>query len=385
MQRIALIATLACFVFSGIVQTASAQSCCNNLETLPPDGTIVNTLFINGIMVTIASAAPLIAETYNTNPIGFTGAGGATNAPLNPANVSGLRFLTTDFLASGGFTSAQPITFTFSSAVTHFGLTTLDLLENGEVAGNTVTLEAPAGGGLDTDAKAAPQGASGVDLDWQVSHPAGFTTVRLFGGPLTQNGFGIDDICIIPLTNNCGPTATSAAGSVLICPAGDAGLLSTPIMVRVIDPAGAPVPNIPRCDFWLIDCDPLNDMILCVPSVMSTNAATDTDACGDTQMLGPISAGGCADGLSVVVQGQIIQDPLTGCTTDLCLPFAIRSPDINGDLMVSIQDLAIFAQSYPPQPYSQCVDLNGDGTIGLQDLALFAAHFGHSCVVPVCP
>ena len=181
----------------GIVPTVLAQGfvAYDSLETIGADSTVVTTRVIAGITVTMTSGIPLIAETYGTGPLGFTGAGGAVNTPLNAANVSGTRFLTTNFNPDGGFTTAQPITFTFSQPVIFFGLTTLDILETAELSGNSVTLM----GGLDTDTKMAPQGASGIDVDWVVTDPAGFMTATLSGGPLSQNGFGIDDLCLAPL------------------------------------------------------------------------------------------------------------------------------------------------------------------------------------------
>jgi len=126
-------------------------------------------------------------------------------------------------------------------------------------------------------------------------------------------------------------------------------------------------------------------MVLCSPGSLSSNALFDTDAIGSTRFNGPISAGGCADGLSVVVQGIIIADPATGCSSDLCLPYTMRSPDIDGDLVVNIVDISIFASAWPPGPYATCSDFDGDGVIGLVDLSIVAQHFGHDCVIAPCP
>jgi hypothetical protein len=187
----------------------------------------------------------------------------------------------------------------------------------------------------------------------------------------------------------CGSSATTNGGCFRICPAGDwIGLvdIGAEISVTVIN-NGFPVPGISRCDFWLIDCDPLNDLTLCGGS-LSSNADFNTDAAGQTTISGPTAGGGCADGLSVVVQGIIIPDP-TNCLVPLCLPIVVRSADIDGDLLVNLVDLSIFAGSFPPQPYDLCCDFNCDGVVNLVDLGFFANHFMnpqmHVCVVPVCP
>jgi len=94
--------------------------------------------------------------------------------------------------------------------------------------------------------------------------------------------------------------------------------------------------------------------------------------------LGTLAAGGCADGLLLVVQGDALRD--SSCSDYLSIPVNVRSTDISGDLMVSLVDIALFAAGFPPQPYATCSDLNQDGGVDLQDLTIFAAHFiGHSC------
>lgn len=184
----------------------------------------------------------------------------------------------------------------------------------------------------------------------------------------------------------CFSTATTVGGAGLACPAADAGLLPA-IAVHVANFAGNPIPGVPRCDFWLIDCDPVNDLILC-GGAQSTAADFDTDANGDTVMRGPVAAGGwgggCVQGLSVVVQGLVIADPATGCSTELCLPITVRSTDMDGDLVVDIVDLALFGLAWPPNPYVFCADFNDSGSVDLPDLATFALHFGHTCNPP-CP
>lgn len=155
------------------------------------------------------------------------------------------------------------------------------------------------------------------------------------------------------------------------------------IAVTVIDNTAQPIPNIPGSDFWAIDCDPLNDVALCGGSA-STGADSLTNAMGMTTIggFGTTAGGGCADGYSVVVQGFVIENPGTGCTTDLCLNIAWRSPDINGDLIVNLVDLSAFASGYPPQSYVNCSDFDNNGLVNLQDLSKFAFHYGppgHQC------
>jgi hypothetical protein len=181
----------------------------------------------------------------------------------------------------------------------------------------------------------------------------------------------------------CGSEAHTTGGCILVCPEGDGDHLSNigaTIHLTVVD-ENQPIPNIPAADVWLIGCDPLEDMILCGGSA-SSNADHPTDQQGQTTISGPIEAGGCSDGLAVVVQGVIIMDPDDGCSAWLCLPINARSPDIDANNVVDLPDLALFAAVFAGGPYERCMDLNCDGNVGLQDLALFAAHFQgarHSC------
>lgn len=190
----------------------------------------------------------------------------------------------------------------------------------------------------------------------------------------------------------CGSTAVTNGGNLAVCPAGDGetfALNNAVITLTILDITGLPFVGIPRCDFYLIDCDPTMDLLLCDGS-NSSNADFNTDANGMTTISGTISASGCADGLRIVVFGEFIPDPTTNCITDLCVPIAIRSVDLDnmdGLEIVNLVDLATIADAWPPNPYSMCVDFNQDGTVGLQDLAFFGFHFenpAHICDTPAC-
>lgn len=159
------------------------------------------------------------------------------------------------------------------------------------------------------------------------------------------------------------------------------------IRICVFEEDMTPVPDIPIADFWVVDCDPIDDMVLCAGSA-SSNADSLTNAQGYTTMsLTTLAAGGCVEGLAVVVQGFVLLDTMT-CTMAICHDVEVRSCDINGDLCVDLVDLAIFATGFPPQPYDPCVDFECNGIVDLVDLARFAFHFGppgHECLPPGCP
>lgn len=198
---------------------------------------------------------------------------------------------------------------------------------------------------------------------------------------------GIANAGIIdPCTSYWQLHATVSPCPLFACPQGDVDSFIAQgwwIWICVLDANEAPVAGVPFSDFWLVDCDPVNDAILCAGGA-SSNADSMTNAAGMTTMsLSTMSAGGCADGMAVVAQGFVIEDSLTNCTTVFCCPINLRSPDIDGSLVVDLIDLTIFAASFPPNPYDTCCDFDLNGIVNLIDLTTFALHFGppgHICL-----
>lgn len=190
----------------------------------------------------------------------------------------------------------------------------------------------------------------------------------------------VASVAFAGIIDPCLSEATSAGGCVMVCPAGDGDQMSTQgatITITVVDGTSAPLENIPATDFYVIDCDPLLDMVLC-GGASSSNATAATDEFGQTTMEGDIAAGGCADGIAVVVQGYVILDG-PGCTDATCLPILIRSPDMNGDLAINLADFSAFGLAYPPNPYNKCADFDCSGAVNLADFSTFGLHYQHSC------
>ncbi len=149
------------------------------------------------------------------------------------------------------------------------------------------------------------------------------------------------------------------------------------------DLTGSGIPFIPGTDFWVIDCDPLKDLALCGGSA-SSNADSATNSAGKTTMyLTSLAAGGCADGLSPVVQGYVLGSPPPVPCPVYCFNVRVRSCDLTGDLIINIADLGLFATYYPPNPYNKCGDFDCNGVVNIADLARLAFHYGppgHKCV-----
>lgn len=172
-----------------------------DLENIGADGSVTNSITSGGVTINIAPVSgSMYACTYGDNsPWCFSGAEGVTNTALNPTNVSGTRFISTYASPQGttNINNAVPITFTFSEAIMSFGLTTLDLLEDGGNDGITFTLSG--NGGSSTHSMTGPQGASGLDLDFAISSSLFDITSVTFdmsGGSAWNSAYGIDDLFI---------------------------------------------------------------------------------------------------------------------------------------------------------------------------------------------
>lgn len=197
---------LPCFMRCGIlvvlfalISSGQAIGGTDGFEDLGADGSTVVPRVIDDVSVTVStggSQSLLAATYYATTPNFFGGAGGVSNAPLVPNNVTLSRFITPGTY----FIDARPIVFEFSEPVASFGLTTIDLLEDSGATGKYIVLRAfdVNDGVLDEHARFGGQGPAGLDLDWVVSSNAGIMRVELDGNVGSAGGnFGIDDLTLL--------------------------------------------------------------------------------------------------------------------------------------------------------------------------------------------
>jgi hypothetical protein len=171
-----------------------------------------------------------------------------------------------------------------------------------------------------------------------------------------------------------------------ICPQGDFDLIRNAcggigdyIWVCAMDVNGNGIPGIPVSDYYLLACDPSQDLCLCVNPVI---ADSPTNADGYTTISGGISGGGCVlvNGLALAVQGKIILDEWF-CIDMHCEDIIIVSPDLTADCQVTLSDLAVFSLSYNKEcgnpGYNDCCDYNGDCKSNLSDFAHMGEHYQH--------
>jgi len=180
------------------------------------------------------------------------------------------------------------------------------------------------------------------------------------------------------VVDGCLSSSSCFAGAIIVCPAGDGDLLrdqGATIFVTAIDTHGFPIAAIPPQDWWLIGC---NDGLSIWNGSASIDADGITDSNGQTSIGAAIKAGGCDIGLSVVVQGIVLmQSP--GCAARECHPISVRSPDVNGDLVVNLVDFSIWAPSFQSAAAPACHDFSFDGVVSLVDFSIFGGHFLHFC------
>ena len=144
----------------------------------------------------------------------------------------------------------------------------------------------------------------------------------------------------------------------------DGSPVDATIQLTLIDACYDPIAHYPREDMWLESVD--QGLVLCAGGSIADH---NTDLQGMTTWSQPIRGGGhSVAGCKVVVSG----------TLSFPLPLRFNSPDLNGDLAVSLVDVARFAGAYFG-PYRFEADLRADGALNLSDIAVMAAHVGADC------
>lgn len=187
--------------------TLALSAVIDTLEDIGPNGAVVTSRLIGGIEVTIDAGANagVYANTYFDPSLHYfsgphSACGSTCNDPLDPTNVSGNRFI-------GGYPDGTPTfenrvpsyTFEFSSNLSGFGLTTIDLLENngGDTDWITLTAYNSLGAILDTQTRIGDQGPSGLDLDWYVSSANPDIAKAVLTSSISDfGGHGIDDLLV---------------------------------------------------------------------------------------------------------------------------------------------------------------------------------------------
>jgi hypothetical protein len=156
-------------------------------------------------------------------------------------------------------------------------------------------------------------------------------------------------------------SATTAGGAIYITPAGTGQSLASigaRVTVVVRDGAGAPIPNYPASEIWLVPAV-AGELRICSGAL--TVADHNTDASGTTTIGNSLMGGGATrSGLQVMVHGMALVGPP--------LPIQVNSTDITANGKVDLGDVAVFAQDL--QTYNFRSDFDHDGQITLVDVGL---------------
>lgn len=158
--------------------------------------------------------------------------------------------------------------------------------------------------------------------------------------------------------------------SVYITPAGTGPTLAArgaTVTVEVRSFDDQPIEGYPLQDIVLGDSGN-GDLAVCPGGAV---ADANTDADGITTISGSIAGGGWTlEGVTVYLGGV----PIAGAA----LPIDVNSPDVNGDRVVDLTDVGLFAASFGDDSALE-IDFNHDGNVDIADFGLFAQHVGESC------
>lgn len=150
------------------------------------------------------------------------------------------------------------------------------------------------------------------------------------------------------------------------------------ISAILVDSSWNPVGNFHRMDTWIEFPAGSGTINRCGPYPGRTFVMdTHTDALGRTGVALPLAAGGWCEGPAVF---KVNDNPAESPAHDIwpLLLLQVNSPDINGDRVVNLIDIAIFAGDYAG-PFHMRSDLHRDGVLNLSDIAIVALHMGAEC------
>lgn len=198
----------------------------------------------------------------------------------------------------------------------------------------------------------------------------GLLSLALAGSMILMSGLAVAGVPSETLSS-----ASGAAGCISITPAGTGATLASKgltVSVTVVDGNGDPIAGYGFSEVWLDD-DGTGDIALCQGGSV---ADFNTNASGNTTISGAIAGGGnTQSGMNVYLAGVKLAGP--------AIALDVNSPDINGDLVVNLQDVSAFSADFnsDPNPANRPFrsDFSCDGNVDLVDVGRFAAANGQSC------
>lgn len=152
---------------------------------------------------------------------------------------------------------------------------------------------------------------------------------------------------------------------------GDFLAVDATITLTVYDPGLVPVPNVPATEMWLEkeNVGGTGNFVACLGGTLADGP---TNAQGVTHWVQPLNAGGWSTARTLVV---INGTPLA---TSAGLVLRHNSADLNGDGVVNLADVPLFAADFSGS-YRFRSDLHYDGVINLSDIPRMAIGIGAAC------
>lgn len=188
--------------------------------------------------------------------------------------------------------------------------------------------------------------------------PTGIPDISHSFASIAYDGPGIPALLVVP--DGSGNPFTQARIE-------DGNEVDATITLTILDPLDLPIANYPFEDCWLESMDGG-----LVPCVGGTTADHNTDPDGITEWVNPLFAGGFSETpVYVMINGEAL-------VTNPGLPLYFNSPDLNGDLAVSLHDVPIFTGDYFGS-YHFRSDFHRDGAIDLRDIAILARKMQANC------
>jgi len=195
-----------------------------------------------------------------------------------------------------------------------------------------------------------------------------------FVGAIDQSIFDSATILVHP--DGSGPPLSEARSH--------QGTVDATIRVMLVDLYFYPIPLFPSEDLWIQFEVGEGTATGCIQyqgfegGVFLADQATDID--GWTEFALPLRGGGWSNqSVTVYLNGSPAMDPYQSVFPPL--PLGMVSPDITGDLVVNLSDIAIFTQdlhhhSNLAHPRS---DFNNDTVVNLVDITLMVQAAGTAC------
>ncbi len=146
--------------------------------------------------------------------------------------------------------------------------------------------------------------------------------------------------------------------------------------VQMISCTGVAIAGVPADHMWLETT--LGNLATCRDCCSTSDRVPIADAptgpAGRTTFSNPVCAGGCTDAAG----GEMTQVMTSWGPLGQPMDIQFHSPDMNGDGIMNLADIPLFAQAYFVA-YTVCADFHFDGVLNLSDFAALALANGTAC------